>query len=351
MKKLALTLIPIIGLSAPVAAAEEQAYPTISGELSLEMENDWTHESDDENSELNDLYPTITLTTKAAFTNELSINLEATLEPVEDASDDRAFEDLGAYVNILTFNYNTDLLSVYAGKFTPNFGIAWDAAPGLFGSDLSGDYEFVEMLGVGGSLNFEAAGSHSISGSLFFQDTTFLSDSVGDSRGPVDRSDGGPANTEDLASFAVALDGDFSALDGFRYHVGFSSLDEGDDGDENQNGYVIGAEYSFNLTESITATPLAEYAFIDNFGGVSGDEAQYITAAFALNYGGWDASVAYQHRDTETGADDFNDFVADLTVGYTFENGIGIAGGLREAEEEGVNSSTAGILLSYAINF
>ncbi|MEH6405207.1 MAG: hypothetical protein V7750_17670 [Sneathiella sp.] len=351
MKKLVLSLIPLIGLSVPVAASAETSYPTISGELSVELENDWTHESDDEEGEITDLYPTVTLGTKVGFTNELSVNLEATLEPVEDANDDRAFEDLGAYVNILTVNYDANLFSVYAGKFTPNFGIAWDAAPGLFGTDINEDYELAEMLGAGGALNFAAAGAHTVSGSLFFQDTTFLSDSLGDSRGPVDESDGGPANTEDLSSFALALDGEFSALEGFRYHVGFSSLEEGDDGDKNQNGYVVGAEYSFNLTEEITATPLVEYAFIDNAGGIDDDETQYITAAFALNYGGWDAAATYQHRDTETAGDDFNDYVAALTVGYTFENGIGISGGLREADEEGVESSTAGVLLSYAIEF
>jgi len=351
MKKLALSLVPFIGLSVSVATADESSYPNISGELSVELENDWTHESDDEEGELSDLYPTVTLATKVGFTSELSVNVEATFEPVEDAADDRAFEDLGAYVNILTVNYDTDLLSVYAGKFTPNFGIAWDAAPGLFGTDLNEDYELAEMLGAGGALNFEAAGTHTVSGSLFFQDTSFLSDSLGDSRGPLDKSDGGPANTEDLSSFALALDGEFSALEGFRYHVGFSSLEEGDDGEENQIGYAVGAEYSFNLTDEITATPLAEYTFIDNVGGIEDDEAHYITAAFSMNYGAWDASATYQHRDTETAADDFSDYVAALTVGYTFENGIGISGGLREAEEEGVGSSSVGLLLSYAIEF
>lgn len=348
---MALTLVPIIGLSFSAQASEEISYPSISGELSLELENDWTHTSDDEEGEITDLYPTVTLGLAAAFTKELSINMEATLEPIEDATDDRAFEDLGGYLNVLTVNYDTDLFSVYAGKFTPNFGIAWDAVPSLYGSDLNGDYEYAEMMGLGGSLNFEAAGAHTISASSFFADTTFLSDSVGDDRGNVDKDDGGLANTEDFSSFAAALDGGFSSLEGFRYHLGFTALSEGDDGEEHQYGYAAAAEYSFNVSENITATPLVEYVYLDNFEGVESDNAQFITAAFTLGYGNWEASAAYQHRDTETGGSDQNDYVADLTIGYSFENGIGIAGGWRQAEEEDIDSSGLGVLLSYAIEF
>ena len=216
MKKIALYALPLL---APLTNCRcrggklPQKYPA---ELAIELENDWTFDSDDDAAELNDLYPTLTLGTAIEFTPELSVNLEATLEPVEDATDDRAFEDLGAYVNILTVNYDTDMFGVYAGKFTPNFGIAWDAAPGIFGADLNEDLELAEMLGLGGYVNFNAAGTHTISTSVFFQDTTFLSDSLGKSRGPRDEDDGGPANTESLSSFAVALDGGFEAVEGFR---------------------------------------------------------------------------------------------------------------------------------------
>ncbi len=351
MRKAALLLIPFLGATFSAHANEETSYPNISGELSLELQDDWTYNSDDETAEINDLYPTVTLTTKVAFTQALSVNLEATLEPIEDATDDRAFEDLGGYLNILTINYDTDLFSVYAGKFTPNFGIAWDAAPGLYGTDLNEDYEFAEMIGLGGALHFNLAGDHTVSASSFFADTTFLSDSVGDSRGPLDEDDGGPANTEGLESFAVALDGGFTELDGFRYHVGFTSLAEGDDGTENQLGYVVGAEYGFPITEEITATPLFEYAYLDNLGGADGDSAQFVTAGIGFEYNAWAASTTFQHRNTETGSSDVDDYVFDITVGYTFENGIGVAGGWRHAEEDDVDNSGLGILLSYSLEF
>jgi hypothetical protein len=62
-------------------------------ELSIEVENDWTSSTDDSAAEINDLYPTVVLGTTVEFSRNFSLNFEATLEPVEDATKDRAFED------------------------------------------------------------------------------------------------------------------------------------------------------------------------------------------------------------------------------------------------------------------
>ena len=338
-------------LSAISASAEEESFPHISGELSVEIENDWTYQSDDPSAEINDLYPTVILGTNVAFTKELSLNFEATLEPVEDATSDRAFEDLGGYLNIITLNYDNETLSAYGGKFTPNFGIAWDIAPGIFGTNLNEDYELAEMVGFGGGFHFEAAGVHSLSASTFFQDTSFLSNSVGTKRGPLKLSDGGAGNTEDFSSFVVALDGEFQHLAGFRYHIGFSSLGAGEDGNDRQLGYAIGGEYAFNVGESVTISPMAEYVYFNNYGGIGDDTAKYFTGGLALNYDNWVASTTYQLRDTEISGASTDDYVFDLTVGYVFDMGLGVAAAWRRAEESNVDSEGLGLLLSYAIEF
>lgn len=332
-------------------AAEEESYPKLSGELGMELQDDWTFSSDDEEAELNDLYPTLTLGAKLAFNEAFSINLEATLEPVEGATDDRAFEDLGGYVNILTANYDSEYFSVYAGKFTPNFGLAWDATPGLYHDDINADLELAEMWGFGGEVPFKLAGEHAVSGSIFFADTTFLSDSAGKSRGPLDKKDGGPANTESLSSFALALNGNFEDLPGFEYHMGFSALEEGDDGDQSQLGYVAAVQYSHKITDDVTLTPLVEYAYLDNAGGVDGDSAKYLTGSLGLEFGKWAASATYQRRDTETGGADLNDYVAALTVGYTFDIGLGLSAAYRFAEEENVDNRGLGVRAEYVIEF
>ncbi|MCG8491573.1 MAG: DUF481 domain-containing protein [Sneathiellales bacterium] len=337
-------------ISAPVAA-EEESYPKLSGELAIEVQDDWTFSSDDEEAELNDLYPTLTLATKLAFNEAFSLNLEATLEPVEDATDDRAFEDLGGFINILTANYDNEHFSVYVGKFTPNFGLAWDATPGLYSDDINGDLELAEMLGFGGEIPFTLAGEHAVSGSIFFADTTFLSDSAGKSRGPLDEDDGGPANTESLSSFALALNGAFEALPGFDYHLGFSALEEGDDGDEAQLGYVAAVQYSHEISDGVTLTPLVEYAYLDNAGGVDGDSARYLTGALGLEFGKWAAAATYQRRDTESGGADTDDYVAAFTLGYSFDFGLGLSAGYRFSEEDNVDNRGLGVMAEYVIEF
>jgi hypothetical protein len=333
------------------ASAEEKSFPRIAGELSVEIENDWTYQSDDPNAEINDLYPTVVLGTNVAFSEVFSLNFEATLEPVEDATSNRAFEDLGGYLNIITANYDGETISAFAGKFTPNFGIAWDIAPGIFGTNLNEDYELAEMIGLGGGFHFDAAGTHTISASTFFQDTTFLSNSVGTKRGPVQLSDGGPANTEDLSSFAVALDGEFQHIVGFRYHVGYSSLAAGVGSNDRQFGYAIGGEYAFNIGDDLTLSPMAEYVYFDNYGGANNDTAKYFTGGLALNYENWVASTTYQLRDTEVSGVTTDDYVVDVTVGYVFDMGLGVAAAWRGAEESNVDSEGLGLLLSYAIEF
>ncbi|MBL4667095.1 MAG: hypothetical protein JKY04_06935 [Sneathiella sp.] len=96
------------------------------------------------------------------------------------------------------------------------------------------------LMGIGGSLSLNAAGHPTVSASKFSLDTTFLSDPAGTGRGHIDQSDGGAANTEGLRSFAVAHNGNFTEPGGFRYHRGFSSVAEGNEGTTNQSTKSLG---------------------------------------------------------------------------------------------------------------
>ena len=162
----------------PLSAAaqdETAAYPAISGELAIEIENDWTPSADDSDAELNDLYTTTELGLSVALSHALSINGLFVLEPVEDPMDDRVFEDHGAYVDELYLRYDFGPAAVFGGKIHPTFGIAWDAAPGIYGVDFAEDYELAEMIGGGVEVPFAAGGTdHIFTASVFFADTTFL---------------------------------------------------------------------------------------------------------------------------------------------------------------------------------
>jgi hypothetical protein len=40
---------------------------------------------------------------------------------------------------------------VQTGKLNPGFGVAWDKAPGIYGTDLAEDYEISERISVVGT--------------------------------------------------------------------------------------------------------------------------------------------------------------------------------------------------------
>lgn len=65
----------------------------------------------------------------------------------------------------------------------------------------------------------------------------------------------------------------------------------------------------------------------------------------------WVVSTTYQRRDTEASGISTDDHVYDLTVGYEFDMGIGVAAAWRAAEESDVSSKGLGLLVSYAIDF
>jgi len=353
------------GLVPAEAPAEE--FQRIRGELSVELENDLTYDSDDPDSELNDLYSTIEADVSAFATEAIYVNTHLTLESVLDPDPgmDRTFEDMGFYADVITVNYETDMFHLYGGKFGPNFSIAYDAAPGLFGADFSeDDIELAERLGAGGSVSFgdEQIGMHAVSASVFFADTSILSESAFTNRGRVRETDGGPSNTESPESFTVAVDGgDFAALPGFRYHVGFAHqavdlvLDDngaplGDIADEER--IAVAGEWAIEVDEDVTVTPLLEYVRFWNAQGMADQDRNYLTAATQVDYRNWNVAVAYTGRliDNQAAAD-VTDYQFQVSAGYAFDFGLEAGIGWKLVEEDDVQSQVIGVLLAYVLEF
>ena len=76
----------------------------------------------------------------------------AVIEPVGDPaqSENRAFEDIGLYIEELFVEYSADSFGARAGKLNAEFGIAWDRAAGVYGTDIAEDYEISERIGLSG---------------------------------------------------------------------------------------------------------------------------------------------------------------------------------------------------------
>jgi hypothetical protein len=345
------------------SAAAEESFPRLEGELSVEVQGDHVYKSDDAAAELTDIYTTTEPYLRARLTRELSLETGLVLEPIRDPAggNDRFFGDHGLYVEQLFLNYETDAFALYAGKYNPSFGAAWDIAPGIYGADFAEDYELTERVGLGGAVTFGGAGiggdgfgAHRLAVNGFFADTSVLSESVLNNRGRTHESDGGVSNTEDLSSFSVTLDGgDFEGLEGIGYTLGVERQEGGQGDPRDELGVVAGVNASLPLSEQLVLEPMVEVAYIDNAEGAQQDRS-YLTAGAALLQGPWNLSLSYTRRDTSAdgaGLTDSSDDLFQASVGYAFDFGLGLDVGYRYAEEDKVDTHAVGFLVSYGVEF
>ena len=337
-------------------ADDEKTTPRVSGEILVEIQNDWTYDSDDRDAELNDLFTTTEPVLIGHIIPGLSLLIHGVLEPVEDPEprDDRAFADHGFFIEDLYLQYENDLFSFKTGKFTPDFGLAWDVAPGVYGTDFAEDtYEFSERIGIGANLTVrdDRFGEHILSASTFFLDTSIFAHSLLDGRDEVNRSDGGVSNTEDFSSFAIAVHGHFAALPEFHYHVGAIHQEEGRGDETDEDGFAIAGVYTAQVRE-LEIVPFVEYVYFDDADGVAGATRDLLTTSLALYWRGWNLALSRTGRDTNLPDDaEIDDELFQASVGYEFDFGLTVDAGWRIAEEEDIDSEILGCLATYTLTF
>jgi hypothetical protein len=348
-------------------------FPRIEGEIVIELQNDWQYDSNDTANQFNNLYTT----TEGDFNlypfrelEGLFLNLHLTLEQTNEfsGSGDKFFEQQGAFVENLSLNYEAEWWSVIGGKYGPNFSIAYDAAPGIYGTDLAEeDIEIAEKWGFGGSVTYsnETYGAHSLSASLFTADKTFLSESIINNRGRLQTSDGGPTNTNSLSSAVVAVDGaGFAFAPGLSYQIGGAFLDTQRVVDEEteeilpssetdmEYRFVAAAQYEIGITDDIAVTPLVEYVHFWNGGGVKDEDRDYLTATTLITYQNWNLAFGTTQKWVEPpGGGSSNDNQWQVSAGYEFDFGLTLDVGWKYLTEEGIDSRTLGALATYTLEF
>lgn len=339
------------------AADKDEDGPLEPGTLAIrvptELQNDWTARTSPGGGERLNLSTKIEPELTFQATREISFLLGITLEQLRmpDRGQDEAFENEALYVKTLTANYETGPFALYAGKFTPHFGRAWDLAPGIYSDRFAKDYEFAERWGAGASVATDATplGEMTFSASAFFLDRTALSNSWITRRGRTTEGDGGPGNTESPRSFAVALDGtSIPGLDGLDYHLGYTQQAKGEGDTGTLRGVVAGAQFATPVIGALAMTPLLEWAAFDNFGGVRGAGRTLWTAAVQFDYGPWQLVTAYAKR-ARSGPDGIADRDRSLEVsgGYNFANGLLAELGWWRVEQAGESADIFGMRLSY----
>ena len=365
---------PAIGLAALLLAAAPAAHADgleFGGSLMVELQSDNLYSTDDgADAEFTDVYTT----TEAEFSlssGAFSVNTLLLVEPMLDpgepgdpaagvdrssvaAGESRTFQDHGLVVEVLTFDYEHDDLHLYAGKFGPHSSLAYDAAPGVFGTDMSEDTtEIAEMVGAGFAYGFgDETRRYTLTGSVFTADTSGLSDSVGKKRGRTREADGGPGNTGSMESFAVALD---IEQEGLLLHLGAVQMttdylvdDEGnrdEAGADDETRAVAAAEFA--VAENLTA--LLEYVHFSNFGGARDIDAKVFTAGAMMEFeDGWFAAASYTARDPEQAPTDAQ---FQVSGGYVFDSGLELSAGWKWLEEEKIQSRILGLFAVHTWEF
>ncbi|WP_371224961.1 hypothetical protein [Roseovarius sp. 2305UL8-3] len=322
------------------AMAQDAGNGPFSAEFVIELQNDWTFDSTDPAAEFNNTFATIEGALSFSFTQNTSVNATLVFEQITGPTDDSFLEDHGLYAEELYFAHDFGGAQVVLGKFNPAFGVAWDAAPGIYGVDFAEDYEITEKLGGAIIVPFEAAGgSHEVSFAAFQADRTILSDSLGEERGLTSLPMGGVSNTDGVESFALSLSGEFGAT---GYNLGIQHQGRGAGDAADQTGAVFGITHAVEAG-SFPFELLAEVAWFDEFDGTT-NSATYGTVGISAPIGPVTVSGVYSVRDVQTMP---TDRLATISAEMELFGGLTGALGYRFGREGGVKSQTIGTLLVY----
>lgn len=349
----------IFGTVAALPASAQENFPTYELEIPVEIQFDRNYRADNPAARHSQLFATIEPAVTLRLTKELSVFVHGVLEPMVDPgpSENRYVKDHGMYFEDITVTYQTDHFEVFGGKFTANFGRAWDIAPGIYGTDIaSANYELSERIGFGGSLPIpvQVGGQHRISASTFFLDTSPIAHSVGRSRGTRNMADGGVSNTEDFSSFAIALDGGaFRSLPSVAYHLAYSRQGAGQNGNADQNGVAAALTWAHKLSNDLSIDPVvAEWIYLDDAAGMSGQDRTIFTLGARMNWRSWNIALSYTGRETNSPAGaDTEDMHFQISAGYALDFGISVDVGWLIDETDESQTHTAGVLLAYEFKF
>ncbi|MGD1927292.1 MAG: hypothetical protein ACFB12_00040 [Leptolyngbyaceae cyanobacterium] len=346
--------------ASPTLAQEEvtnaETYPRIGGDVLFRFAYDGDYDAEAPRTESNDLFFEMIASPEFQFTERFSLNAEIRLENASPPTADRYFEDQTLFVRKLFVNYDVnDRLSLQAGKLTPTFAFASLVTPGMYGNSYNREIELIERIGFEAQYTFDAgtSGQHTLSASTFFDDTSFLSDSLdlGGRRGRNRLSDGGASNTESFESFTVALEGsEISRLPGFTYRLAYihEAAGEGDVADE--NGFLVAAMQSFQLGDGQSLTLIGEIAPLWNFEGTA-DNIIYASAGVVYQTDPWTMTLSGtgRWRDLASG-DTFDDYSVQTAVGYDLGRGTTVELAHEFSRAQNVNSQQIGFRFSQVLD-
>ena len=288
----------VAGLAKPVLAGDCAA-PCVSSTVTLELQDGRTFASTDGALDRNILLPALEAEAFFAFTENLGLvsvsRLEQVIEP--GPGQNSTFENLGLYTGEFYVQWSSDPLTLRVGKFEPLFSYAAAVGEGIHATDLAGNVDVDDSLGLSAIFDFETAGvSHRLNASAFTMDRSFLAHALFTNRTPPQLSDGGAGNTKGLSSISAVLDSCWGASaedchddGGLGLHTGVRYQRAGEQTEEQaaddvkpqpELAFLAAADGNMDLGDA-TLHWLGEVSYLNHFEGAPGN-AVIATALVAI---------------------------------------------------------------------
>ena len=329
----------------------------ISGELSFEIQTDGINSA---GRAFTDTHMDVESSLDVAVTRRITLNTGLAFEEVDPVDGEstrprgsRLLENSGLYVQQLYLEWSDDAWSVHAGKFDPEFGVAWDGASGLYGDDFAGDYEITEQLGAGVRVPLagEGEGAVSLSFDAFMVDTSGLASCMVTKCVRPRRHDGGAGNTSWPRSFSVTLGADaLPALGGSGIQAGLLRRAGGEGDPDDELGIALALTHAFALDGGAAVEWTFEGARLNHFEAGT-DDVTFLTAGLAWERDRWNVAIAgaMRHYGTKQG-EDTRDTLLQLSAGYAFESGLSVEVGWRGRTGD-VADQAIGAVIAYGVEF
>ncbi len=361
-----------LGLVSSEARADKGYYPNVGMDYSAVLQYDYSRaEGDGATAPRNttDFYPDIQSSFYVRFSPNDQVRLSTELNPINPPAngEKRTFGDIGLVVNELNYYKLTQHTQLQVGKLQVPFGRAMDAAPGLYTNDFVSTYDLGGMLGATYAYRWFGQKAGMVQGglNLYTADTTELSRPFLRGGGRAQRSDGGPANTGKLDSYALTVN--WNSIPALPYlelqagymrnRAGVAQPDTGPADDEVirvvSARYIWAPESSADLDTTLRGryldvVPLVEYADVQNEDAVAGNDARYLTTSVTVDYGRWvfGATRTDKRRPWAPGAGR-HDYLNELSMGYRVTGQLTMALSAGSQAQGGQDSNLVGFALTY----
>ena len=373
-RKSALAIATLCGSMAlsQQAHADNGMYPNFGMDYSAVLQNDFSR-VDGSNPggprDTNDFYPDVTTSFYLRFNPDDQLRLTTEFNPISppNQGDKRFFDDVGMVVNELNYYRLTSRTSWMVGKFEVPFGRAKDQAPGLYTNDFVSAYDMQGMLGAtfGHRTFSQTFGLIEPDISLYTADTTDLSKPFFQGGSRVKRSDGGPANSGKLDSYALALNWTgIPKLPFLEMQAGYmrnrKGVAQGDGSTpDDEVVKVISARYmiarppAINLDRTLAGrywdlVPFIEYADIDNEDAVAGNDTRYLITSLTFDYGPWAFGATRTDKRRPAIVDaGRNDYLNELSVTYAVTGRLSVGFSAGTQKQAGQKSDLIGLQMTY----